>query len=182
MYGRRLFLVIMALIGAFILFLVLAFYLYPIINPEAAYGTYETYINDDLRNFTQQDYDNAKAELERLKAQLAGMQGKEVQDQAVIDSLYQLSQDQEMQIVALEGRINGLTRQQASIQRTQDSVAVVARSLLNLDEDELGPIVNRLSDKLLVDLYQSSRTIQREKLLRSLEPGKAATLLRRVMS
>lgn len=55
------------------------------------------------------------------------------------------------------------------------------KSLLNLDEEELAPIVRELDNHQLVRLYRHGGNIQREKLLRSLEPSRAASLMREVM-
>lgn len=55
------------------------------------------------------------------------------------------------------------------------------KSLLNLDEEELAEIVKHLDESQLLMLYRYSGNIQREKLLRSLAPGRAAKLMRTVM-
>jgi Mg/Co/Ni transporter MgtE len=57
----------------------------------------------------------------------------------------------------------------------------VSKSLLNLDQEALSPIVNLLDDEQLVGLYNSASNMQRAKLLRSLKPEKAATVLKKVM-
>lgn len=55
------------------------------------------------------------------------------------------------------------------------------KSLLNLDEEELAAIVKHMDEDQLVLLYRNSGNIQREKLLRSLVPERAAKLMRTVM-
>ncbi len=55
------------------------------------------------------------------------------------------------------------------------------KSLLNLDEEELAEIVKHLDESQLLMLYRYSGNIQREKLLRSLAPDRAAKLMRTVM-
>lgn len=55
------------------------------------------------------------------------------------------------------------------------------KSLLNLDEDELKPIANQMSQQELVRIYSNSGNIQREKLLRSLSPERAAKLMKEIM-
>lgn len=55
------------------------------------------------------------------------------------------------------------------------------KSLLNLDEEELTPIANQMSQQELVRIYSSSGNIQREKLLRSLSPERAAKLMKEIM-
>lgn len=55
------------------------------------------------------------------------------------------------------------------------------KSLLNLDEEELKPIANQMTQDELVRIYRNSGNIQREKLLRSLNPERAAKLMREIM-
>lgn len=55
------------------------------------------------------------------------------------------------------------------------------KSLLNLDEEQLTPIANQMSQQELVRIYSSSGNIQREKLLRSLSPERAAKLMKEIM-
>ena len=55
------------------------------------------------------------------------------------------------------------------------------KSLLNLDEEDLTPIANQMTQEELVRIYSSSGNIQREKLLRSLSPERAAKLMQEIM-
>lgn len=55
------------------------------------------------------------------------------------------------------------------------------KSLLNLDEEELTPIANQMTQQQLVKIYSTSGNIQREKLLRSLSPERAAKLMQEIM-
>ncbi len=55
------------------------------------------------------------------------------------------------------------------------------KSLLNLEEEELAPILKQLDDQQLLRLYDTAGNIQREKMLRSLAPGRAANLMQKIM-
>ena len=55
------------------------------------------------------------------------------------------------------------------------------KSLLNLEEEDLAPILERMTNKQLVRLYNGGGTIQREKILRSLNSDKAAKLMTEIM-
>jgi hypothetical protein len=55
------------------------------------------------------------------------------------------------------------------------------KSLLNLEEDNLGPILEKMTNEQLVRLYNGGGTIQREKILRSLNSDKAAKLITEIM-
>lgn len=63
----------------------------------------------------------------------------------------------------------------------QEAFADRVKSLLNLDEEELAPILSRLNNDQLIKLYRSAGNIQREKLLRSLNPDRAARLMESIM-
>lgn len=55
------------------------------------------------------------------------------------------------------------------------------KSLLNLDEEELAPILSKLNNDQLTRLYRNAGNIQREKVLRSLNPDRAARLMESIM-
>ena len=55
------------------------------------------------------------------------------------------------------------------------------KSLLNLEEDELGPILKNMTKGQVVRLYNGGGTIQRQKILRSMEADKAAELMTEIM-
>lgn len=188
MYGKRLLTLILTLVGAFLAFLVLSFFLYPIFNPvdrdDDIPGGF------DLSEFYEMDYFEfgpaaivrLRQEIKDLEEALADLRAKEVQDMAVIDSMFQVNLRLEDQIARTGARAAGQAQLAAAEVELDARTAEVARSLLRLDENELAPIVNRLSDNQIVALYRASSNLQREQLLRALEPGKAATLLRNVMS
>ena len=55
------------------------------------------------------------------------------------------------------------------------------KSLLNLDEEDLTPIANQMTQEELVKIYRSSGNLQRVKLLQSLSPEKATKLMQEIM-
>lgn len=63
----------------------------------------------------------------------------------------------------------------------QEAFKERVKSLLNLDEESLSPILNQMTNEQLVRLYGGAGNIQREKLLRSLDPERAAKLMTEVM-
>ena len=58
-----------------------------------------------------------------------------------------------------------------------DLFAERAKSLFNLEDEELTPIINKMNDDLLLQLYDVGSTMQRQKLLRCLPSDKAAKIL-----
>jgi len=207
MYGRgRIILMILGFIVAFFLFLVLSFYLYPVFNsntgqqaavevPEDGPGYYEF----DYIKFGPAAVRELQARIEELEEELAGVDRGENDQLATIDSLHRVTVRKDQRIAELEARLEGTEQGGANTRFASSGGSLfgsgssdnslegdqklqnISKSLLNLDEDELGPILNRLSDAQLVKLYENSSNIRRAKLMRSLDPGKAALLLRRVM-
>ena len=55
------------------------------------------------------------------------------------------------------------------------------KSLLNLDENEMSPILAKMNKNELVKLYKGGSTMQREKILRALHPDKAAEVMKEIM-
>lgn len=51
------------------------------------------------------------------------------------------------------------------------------RSLLNLDDEELRPILSQLNELQIKAIYADASSMQREKILRNLSPASAARLL-----
>lgn len=186
MYGKRFVYIILGFIAAFLLFMVISYYLYPIINPDAAATSGiegEIYLYD-YAAFGPAVVEELKKKVSSLEEQLEEKREKEMRDLAIIDSLFQVTRDLEDDLAVYErqgggaGTGNGPDLSPAEEQR----VVELSKSLMRLDEDELAPILARVSDPMLIRLYNSSNSIQREKLLRSLDPSQAAALLRRVMS
>lgn len=62
-----------------------------------------------------------------------------------------------------------------------ETFAERVKSLLNLETRELSPIINQMDDKQIVRLYRGASSMQREKLLRSLKPERAAKLMSEIM-
>ncbi|NBW70148.1 MAG: hypothetical protein EBR32_01865 [Bacteroidetes bacterium] len=52
-----------------------------------------------------------------------------------------------------------------------------AKSLFNLEDEELAPILMQMNDDLLLELYDVASTMQRQKLLRCLTSEKAAKIV-----
>ena len=55
------------------------------------------------------------------------------------------------------------------------------KSLLALDEDEMAPILSKMSKKQLVMIYKEAGNMQREKILRALSSDRAAELITEIM-
>lgn len=192
MYGKRLITLLLALIGAFIVFMIISFFLYPVFNPydDDMPGDF------DLGEFYEYNYlDFGPAAIVRLRKEIIALEEeverfrtKETQDLAIIDSLFAANMRLEEDILRIAGPggiggpgmgVNG----QLAAQRTPETKAQeVSRSLLRLDEDEVRRILVRLSERELIEIYRASSPMQREAMLRALDPGKAAVVIRDALS
>tara|TARA_Y100001935_G_scaffold217449_1_gene189745 strand:+ start:199688 stop:200284 length:597 start_codon:yes stop_codon:yes gene_type:complete len=95
----------------------------------------------------------------------------------VVDSLNAVIANLEKQLEEEKKKASSLVEET----KNQEEFAVRVKSLLNLEENELAPILDKMSSKQLVKLYNSGGSTQREKILRSLNSEKAARLMTEVM-
>ncbi|REL38679.1 hypothetical protein DYD21_01645 [Rhodohalobacter sp. SW132] len=115
-----------------------------------------------VQNSVEQERDSLFTELENLKEQIEQGGGLIAGNRQDADS----GNDVEMVAAADE---------------PTEEFSERVKSLLNLDEEELKPIANQMTQDELVRIYRHSGNIQREKLLRSLNPERAAKLMREIM-
>lgn len=180
---------------SFLVVFVGVYALYPTLNPEAV-AVLEP--EEPEEDFSVESYDpddfNAEAvtrlrkTIVSLQDTIASLEAKESRYLANIDSL-------SMQVAELLSRpvpeakqniepvpLKKTPQQQEKEEEVDKKVQEIAKTLLSLDEEELDPIANLLTERQLVDLYASASKAQREKLLRVLKPEKAANILKKVMS
>jgi len=99
----------------------------------------------------------------------------EIRLHGVIDSLYVRIDQLEQLVDSLQNPIE----ENNELDPTEFADRV--KSLLNLEEEELGPILKNMTKGQIVRLYNGGGTIQRQKILRSLEADKAAELMTEIM-
>jgi hypothetical protein len=122
-------------------------------------------MQDELNNTDLQDGSTASD-----VASQAGMNGMDNQAET------QAQQPQQQQPQNLYA-----TMETVQLEEEGEAFADRVKSLLNLDEEELAPILSKLNNDQLTRLYRSAGNIQREKLLRSLNPDRAARLMESIM-
>lgn len=199
------------LLVPFILMVAGAFFLYPQLNEEKyneIVSTFEEQQEKNFENDLQNERKNTTGNRQELgvdtfidslnveKADslnsfiatdslrsLAGQTGSEFQRfeqneirlHTIIDSLY-------VQIEKLEVEIDSLRNPVAEkAELDPQEFAERVKSLLNLEEEELSPILAKMSQEQIVRLYNGGGTIQRQKILRSLDADKAAELMTEIM-
>ena len=195
--------IIGAFIGSFIVMLAAVFFLYPYINSER-YQEIVMPRDEDGRIVTTTSRYN-REEFMALSAEIDRLQAHNRQLSGLVDSLQVLTAGVNPQVldslidaaIAARGLVDPDTLPQqdpsaamaASVPAASpqappaDDAAIRAQvnSLLNLDEEEMAPIVRELSNEQLRTLYRVASNQQREKLLRSLPPNRSARLLQEVL-
>jgi hypothetical protein len=164
-------------IGLFIVLLILMYFLFPFLHPKKAEDVKKQKQTDikmatfNPVNHNLQAVDSLRQRIGFLHQKVDSMTRSENRKQQVIDSLSQV----------LKNRKEPVKKAAEDKQQHSASVKDASKSLLSLEENSLGPIVNLLDEDQLINLYKHGSTRQREKLLRTLDPKKAAAILKRVM-
>ena len=175
-----------AFVGSFLLLLVVMYFVYPYIHPqqvkklEASADSTQALDLYSPEKYNPQAIDSLTIMVEDLQQLVDSLKNREGQYITDIDSLSQALEEQRTRTEEVMEQKESMTI--ATETKKKVDSETVTKSLLNLDVDSLSPIVNLLNDKQLVTLYESASSMQKEKLLRSLEPQKAATILKKVMS
>ena len=184
---KKIGLFIIAFAGSFLILLALMFFLYPVVRPDAVIEE-----EDPVAFNETEDGKPVEAELVNLNSEIVPdsvtvppdeSEGIQIDEErrnssmqiyeAKIDSLQKviedLKQNHESEITELKS-----VKKDENLQET-------TKTLLSMDEEDLAPIVNSLDDKELLKLYEYSSGMQRQKLLRSLDPQKASQILKTLM-
>lgn len=164
-----------------IVLVMITYVIYPYIHPEEVQEVRAEADSNSAAGFFYPEMYNPE-KIDSLNIRLSGLQ-------LVIDSLNGDINNYQSVIDSLSTQITSLKEYKAQnkAQITDPDIIkieleTVAKSLLNLDVDALAPIVNLLEDNQLIKLYSKAGTLEKEKLLRSLKPEKAARILKEVMS
>lgn len=204
--SKKILIIVAAVIVPFLAMLVLFYFLYPQLNEEKyeqiLSGSNEDQTEEPARdefeyneiaidepsaeNYTFEDYESLPNNLELLLAEQKSLQ-------STIDSLKNEKEALVSELDELNSSVDSLRAVETAGNNVPESMLAEAsaetgeefservKSLLNLEEEQLGPIVKQLSDEQLIRLYDSAGNIQREKLLRSLSASRAAKLMEKIM-
>ncbi|MGF1670545.1 MAG: hypothetical protein ACFCU6_08865 [Balneolaceae bacterium] len=175
--------------GSFLVILVITYLLYPVIHPEEAEQVELQLI--EKADTQEQENENVKTET-AAEPQTNELSGEiPITESRIakpdVNEFDQLEKDYLNQIDSLKSVITELqvqhkkkldeVRKAVSDEETQETT----KTLLNLDEEALAPIVNQLEEPILVRLYKNASSMQKQKLLQALEPEKASNVLKIVM-
>ena len=187
-----------AILISFILMVAVIFILYPYISKEK----YTELVTDFENNQEMQNHFPAKenplkseqaesdADGNPIVVQTSGiaefdsasttsdilLNAEQIELYAIIDELHN-------QIARLEFQVDSLNSILPDTDSEIDPAVFTERvkSLLNLEEGELAPILNNFNKEQLKKLYLGGGTLQREKILRSLKAEVAAELMKELM-
>jgi len=182
---RRIIFLVLGLIAAFFVFMAISFYLYPVMNPDAEFETDGVEIGEfgfntiDYSEFGPEVVARLKNERDELQRRLDQALMEENQTQMMADSLIAVLAEMEREMELKELQLTQFASQQ---EEGKEALNDKIKAMFALDIEELSPITNMLTDNLLEEIYVSASNRQREMLLQSLDPRRAANILRKVSS
>jgi len=175
------------LVVPIILMLVVVYLLYPMINKDRYDLIVRT--NGTMVDSLLLDSLARMDSLARVDSLLAAeLEQDELMNQGETEYLNKVDSLERL-VYVLSSRIEGLENAAANPNRGQPTEADLAeeefkdrvKSLLNLEEDEMAPILDKMTSEQLVRLYREAGNTQREKILRALNSDRAARLITEIM-
>lgn len=167
--------------GVFLVILIAMYFLYPYLNPQKKQDTTKndrldtTHLTNNPFDYNLETSDSLKTQIDDLKKTIDSLTSLRQEYQVKVDSLAQLAS--EMEVEPEDNNTSEPNDGVASAEQFKD----ISRSLLELDEQELSPILDRLDNDELIGLYKSANNMQRSKMLRSLGSDKAAVILKEII-
>lgn len=193
MNTKKLLTIIGFIIGPLIPLTIAVYFLFPYLNEEK----YEEVAKMDSTEVAAENeiMDAMGGEGEPLAVQTEALQKNNRHLQRTVDSLRSVNDSLETELAAREDKLEELT---AEIEERKDKEEAQSlakslyeedneefkeniKSFLSLDDENLAPIINQMSDDQLVRLYRGGSSLHRKKLLRTLESKRAAQLITEVM-
>lgn len=168
-------------VGVFLVILIAMYFLYPFIHPQNQQDTSDedewgaSDLANNPFNYSLEASDSLKTQINQLQQSIDSLRNLQQEHQGKVDSLAQLATQME-EIPEQEDPVES-DNEMASADQFKD----ISRSLLELDEEELSPILDRLDNDELIGLYKSANNMQRSKMLRSLGSDKAAVILKEII-
>ncbi len=165
---------------------------YPYLQPEKAAKAQEAVQSEqlppiyDYTTFSPLKIDTLNTIIARLKKEIRAHKSAPDKYKVLSDSLVKVSKQQKQLIGRLRDSLDVQEKAiAAQLKKNKPKskgiqFSEVTKSLLSMDEKSLSPILKKLNDNMLVGLYRDGSNMQREKLLRSLNPDRAAQLLKKV--
>jgi len=184
---KKIGLFVIAFAGSFLILLVLMFFMYPVVNPEAAIDEEEPVTMNETEKEKPVEAGIINMNSEVIPDSVSQTPGNSEGIQAREEPVKKMTGIYEVKIDSLKQVIEKLKEEHESeiaklkSVKQDERLVETAKTLLSMDEEDLAPIVNSLEDNELLKLYEHSAGMQRQKLLRTLDPQKASEILKTVM-
>lgn len=136
-------------------------------------GTVRTVLRTELQGDVQEQ-DPLRAEIDSLQALLAV-------SSAGFDSLEQLQAVKDATVRALEDRLQAQDAEIEFLREVDVNAQQMARTFATMTVGELTPIVSKLGDKVVLDIYKHTTNKRRKFLLSALGDQRAAELTNRLV-
>ncbi|MFP8488658.1 hypothetical protein ACKGJO_06100 [Gracilimonas sp. Q87] len=147
-----------------------------VISKESLSDSMEVYVTTEVDSVNIEELpDSIQNITSKTESEIHRFEQSEIRLHGIIDSLYAVIEELEAQIELLSNPVEEKTE----LDPKEFSERV--KSLLNLEEDELRPILEKMTKDQIVRLYDGGGTIQRQKILRSLGADEAAELMTEIM-
>lgn len=166
----------------------IGFYLlYPKMNPEKYEETVQQVEEENALNATLNSSESESTNLEnnldstdssnRISS-VVKMQKAQIDSlESIIRELESFREELNTEKIDLNEKIKKLEEQASQKATFEDEL----KGILSLDDKQLSPILEKMNDMKVADIYQGSNVNQKQKILRCLDPVKAAKLLEAVI-
>jgi len=183
------------LTGSFLVILVIMYMLYPVLNPEEAEKVESNIQKEQVENRILKNTEAEYTENIQKAGIASDTRSSETGDSLSVhrtdtnlqDELSKMEKSYSVKIDSLQKVIENLKNEhelelkEVRNVQSEEQVQETTKTLLNMDEDVLAPIVNQLEEPILIKLYKTASGMQKQKLLQALEPEKASRILKLVM-
>lgn len=169
--------VVMGLAAAllfFVLLVVVFFVIFFVIEGEEETTDVELMTNRELQTIIEQR-DSLLVDVDSLESEL-------IRDQAIIDSLEQVLSFTNATLQGVQDRLQEKDAVIASLREAEVNAEDMARTFATMTVAEMRPIVTKLSDQVVMDIYKHTSTKRKKFLLDAMGNERAAALTSRLLS
>lgn len=191
MNSKKVLKIISFIIGPLIPLIIAVYFLFPYLNKEKYNEVAEKY-HPEVE--VESEFTDTLAG-ESTEEQIKTFQDENSPLQRVVDSLRMANDSLEAELLNKKKELERLTsgiidkqdeketevRDKSLYEKKEEEFKETIKSFLSLDDENLAPIINEMSDDQLVRLYRGGSSLHRKKLLRTLESKRAAKLITEVM-
>lgn len=176
------------------------YFLFPYLNEEKHSDVAKKYSKDfsakssnpkdpDLSELDDMEGNNLGTNYAAVKEWEDSLQENTKNLKARLDSVHSINDSLRNELIEKNKALDSLRRSlgdggqiaAANMEVSKEKFSENIKSLLDLDTENLTPIINNMSDEQLVRIFNAGSGLQRKNLLRSLESKRAAKLMSEVL-